>query len=179
MFFLRDFLFHRKACLSHCECSAFLKIKMACSWPKLPILIIYSGVILDLSKEEPADCQFLKGRLVQLLLWRISSAKLKKRGVRERKQHGELEQDTGQLWHLEWVSLPPLSNLQKISKIQWSEEPQEWQEEELRQTCCFFPHNSDRTVVSKGQYGSFSLPVNNSNLFHSEVLLCITFWLSL
>lgn len=175
--FLRDFLFHRKACLSQCECSAFFKIKMAYSWPKLPILIVYSEVILDLSKEEPGDCQFLKGRLVVPLEDLI--CKTEKGEVRERKQHGELEQDTGQLWHLEWVSLPPLSNLQKISIIQWSEEPQEWQEKELRQTCCFSPHNSDRTVVSKGQYGSFSLPVNNSNLFHSEVLLCITFWLSL
>lgn len=48
------------------------KTKMAYSWPKLLILIVYSGVIWDLSKEEPGDCQFLKGRIIKLFPWRIT-----------------------------------------------------------------------------------------------------------
>lgn len=38
-----------------------------------------------------------------------------------------------------------------------------------------FISSRDRTAVSKDQYGSFGLPVNNSNLFHRQTLLYITF----
>lgn len=41
---------HSKAHLPQCECSALLINHMADSWPKLLILIIYSGEILDLRK---------------------------------------------------------------------------------------------------------------------------------
>lgn len=77
---------------------------------------------------------------------------------------------TGSLdWHLS--GLASYLKLANTSVIQQSEkkEHQEWQREVLRETCCFSPCNGDRTAMSKGQYGSLSLPVNNSNLFHSEV----------
>jgi len=58
---------------------------MSYSWPSLPVLIVCSGIILDLGKEEPGDCQFLKGKVVRLLLWRITHLQNSKRGG-ERKE---------------------------------------------------------------------------------------------